>query len=94
MNTSIQAQIQCPFFVNERNKLLCCEGYIDSTCMTTSFPNTEAKISYIETHCFHMDGGECHMAKNLFYKYKKLEEEEIKRKAMNNALNKLSCVKY
>lgn len=82
MSNSIQAQIQCPFFVNERNSLLCCEGFIDSTCMTTAFPNTEAKTAYIKTHCFHIDGGGCCMAKNLYEKYKKIEEDEERKKRL------------
>lgn len=90
MNNSIQCFIQCPFFVNEKNNLLCCEGYVDSTCMTTRFPSRDAQISYIKENCFRMDGGSCHMAKELFNKYKSLEEAEKRRKIQSHLNRKLT----
>ncbi len=81
MNNSIQCFIQCPFFLSEKNNLLCCEGYIDSTCMTTRFPSRDAKTAYIKENCFKMDGGGCYMAKELFDKYRRLEAEENRNKS-------------
>lgn len=95
MNNSLQVHIQCPFFVYERKKLLCCEGYINNTCMTTGFPDEKAQEEYIREHCFHMDGANCPMAKNLFEKYKRIEEAEaLKRyKRAKEMISKYSSVR-
>lgn len=76
MNIPVTAKIQCPFFMSVKNNLLCCEGYIDNTCMTTKFSDEKSKKEYIKKHCFHHNGGECTFAKNLYEKYRILEEKE------------------
>ncbi len=76
MNISLQANIKCPFFMSETKNLLCCEGFIDGTCMTTKFQSTAAKVEHVNQFCINMDGGECYMAKKLYEKYKLLQEKE------------------
>lgn len=76
MNITIRAQILCPFFMTERENLLCCEGFVEGTCMTTKFPDTKSKTQHIRANCFHRDGGSCPMAISLFEKYKAYEEKE------------------
>ncbi len=76
MNYSLETIIRCPFFVGERKNLLCCEGFVTGTCMTTSFPERENKINYIKQNCIKVDGGTCHLAVSLFEKYRKIQEEE------------------
>lgn len=76
MNYSLQTIIQCPFFVSETKNLICCEGFVTKTCMTTAFCTRENKIEYIKEHCVKVDGGTCHLAMSLFEKYQKLHEEE------------------
>ena len=76
MNIAIRAKIQCPFFVTERENLLCCEGFVDGTCMTTKFPDTKAKTRHIKANCFLRNGGKCPMATSLFEKYEKIEAAE------------------
>ncbi len=78
MNISIQARIQCPFFITEKNNILCCEGFVDGTCMTTKFPEIKMKTEHIKNHCFRIDGGKCPLASNLYSKYKLKEEKEEK----------------
>ncbi|MBE6715791.1 MAG: hypothetical protein E7573_02615 [Ruminococcaceae bacterium] len=76
MNIPITAKIRCPFFLSVKNNLLCCEGYIDNTCMTTKFSDEKSKKDYIKNHCFRCDGGGCTFAENLYKKYKAIEEKE------------------
>ncbi len=76
MNYLSEANIQCPFYVKREGKLLCCEGYIDGTCMTTRFKDKYTADQYLFDHCFHKTGGSCPMARNLFEKYRLIEEEE------------------
>ncbi len=78
MNISLQANIKCPFFMNESKNLLCCEGFIDGTCMTTKFRTTDDKNEHIHQFCSFIDGGGCYMASKLYEKYKILTEKEEK----------------
>lgn len=87
MNISIHARINCPFFITEKNNLLCCEGFVDGTCMTTKFPDSKKKTEHIKHNCFKVDGGNCPLATNLYTKYKAIEENEDKlreKKAQSN----------
>lgn len=76
MNYSLDVIIQCPFFVRESKDMLCCEGYISETCMTTSFSTRAQKLRYIYSHCVKVDGGSCYLARSLFEKYKRIHEAE------------------
>lgn len=87
MNISIQARIQCPFFITEKNNILCCEGFVDSTCMTTKFPDVKMKTEHIKSHCFHKDGGTCPLAANLYSKYKLIEEKEDREREKRAKIN-------
>ena len=78
MTNSVSSLIRCPFFHGETKNLLCCEGYIDGTCMTTSFRSRNALLQHISDNCSEIDGGSCPMAKNLYAKYKRLQDEEEK----------------
>ena len=78
MRKSAEAIIQCPFFKKELRNLLCCEGFVEGTCMTTAFSDRKAALDYISDNCTRMDGGSCPMAKNLFAKYEKIRAEEEK----------------
>ena len=76
MSFSAKAIIQCPFFKEEKKNLLCCEGFIEGTCMTTAFRTRENAVQYILDNCVRVDGGSCPMASNLFEKYRKIREAE------------------
>ncbi len=78
MNYSVSAGIQCPFFKHETKNLLCCEGFVEGTCMTTAFKNRSSALQYISENCEKIDGGSCPMAINLFEKYRKIQEAEEK----------------
>lgn len=80
MNIPIEAKIRCPFYTGIKNTVLCCEGIVDNTCMTTKFPSVKERTEYIKSHCFLVDGGQCVFAKNLYEKYKKIEEAEDKKR--------------
>ena len=68
-NKQIEALIQCPFYLREKENTVACEGYIRGTCMITKFPGEKEKRAYMKANCFKPDGGECFMAKSLFGKY-------------------------
>lgn len=92
MNISIRAKINCPFFITEKNNLLCCEGFVENTCMTTKFPDSKKKTEHIKKNCLKIDGGGCPLATSLYAKYKAIEEKEDKlreKKAQNNIRNAL-----
>ena len=76
--TNTEALIQCPFFKHEKRNLLCCEGFVDGTCMTTAFRSRDSALQYISDNCSRIDGGNCPMALNLFGKYQRLREAEEK----------------
>lgn len=91
---SFSAYIQCPFYLENSAKQIRCEGYIGGTCMITTFPARKDMLEYASENCVKMDGGNCVMAKNLYEKYKILEEKEIERAKKrlqmmhSNAVNK------
>lgn len=88
MNIPIEAKIKCPFYQGFRNSVLCCEGIVDKTCMTTKFPSVNARTDYIKAHCFFADGKGCVFARELYEKYRKIEEAED-RKRIKNAISAL-----
>ncbi|MBQ3538088.1 MAG: hypothetical protein IJA39_05850 [Clostridia bacterium] len=88
MNIPIEAKIKCPFYQGFRNSVLCCEGIVDKTCMTTKFPSVNARTDYIKAHCFSADGNGCVFARELYEKYRKIEEAED-RKRIKNAISAL-----
>ena len=71
-NKTVEALVKCPFYVQEKENRIACEGYIKNTCMITSFPDAAQKRAHLRACCFHVDGGKCFFAQSLFRKY---EEE-------------------
>lgn len=78
MRANIDSFIKCPFFQQLEKNLLCCEGFVDNTCMTTKFVDRNATLQYIADNCTKVDGGRCPMAMNLFSKYRAIEEAQEK----------------
>ncbi len=74
---TFSAYIQCPFYMDNSEKQIRCEGYIGGTCMITTFPSRKDMLNHISRYCTRVDGGSCIMAKNLYEKYKRLEDIEI-----------------
>ena len=72
-NKTVEAQIKCPFYVQEKGDIIACEGYIKNTCMITRFPGAAEKKAHLRANCFLENGGTCFMAVSLFRKY---DEEE------------------
>lgn len=89
MRNSVSAVIQCPFFRKEMKNLLCCEGFVEGTCMTTSFADRRSALDYISANCTHKNGGNCPMASKLFEKYSRLhsEQEQAEREWRNKLLS-------
>lgn len=69
MTSDYDAYFKCPFYLRESGKLICCEGVVKNTCISTSFPTPDDKKTHMILCCFKVDGGNCPMAKNLFSKY-------------------------
>ena len=78
MRISIDTIIRCPFFQHFEKNLLCCEGVVDNTCMTTRFCDRNAALDHIAHSCSEIDGGRCPLAQNLFEKYRLIAEENEK----------------
>ncbi len=76
MRFTIDSIIRCPFFLSVDKNLLCCEGFVDNTCMTTKFADRSTALQYISDNCQHVEGGSCPMAMNLFEKYRLIAERE------------------
>lgn len=74
----IDCYIKCPFFQKETSLRISCEGYIEGTCMTTTFSSRKDLISYIMRNCSKFNGGNCIMAKNLYEKYNRIIESKEK----------------
>ena len=68
-NKTVEALIKCPFYMQEKENLIMCEGYVKNTCMITKFSGAARKRDYLRANCFHEDGGACFMAGCLFRKY-------------------------
>ena len=68
-NKTVEALIKCPFYLQENETRIVCEGYIKDTCMITKFPGAAQKKAHFRACCFHEDGGKCFFAKSLFQKY-------------------------
>ncbi|MCH5199226.1 MAG: hypothetical protein J1E34_10025 [Oscillospiraceae bacterium] len=73
-NKTVEALIKCPFFVNEKNNIIACEGYIKNTCMITKFSGAKQKKEHLKKNCYHCTGGACFMAMSLFAKYDKEDD--------------------
>ena len=68
-NKTVEALIKCPFYLQENENRIVCEGYIKDTCMITKFAGAAQKKAHFRACCFHEDGGKCFFAKSLFQKY-------------------------
>lgn len=69
MNKTAECIIKCPFYLNEQEKYITCEGFLQNTCMATKFPSVKYKMQHIKSCCCHESGGACPMAQKLFSKY-------------------------
>lgn len=68
-NKPVEAYIQCPFYLREKENVIMCEGCIGNTCMTTKFSSAKAKKEHLKSCCYLPDGGACPLAKSVFGKY-------------------------
>lgn len=73
MNRRDTDEIRCPFFSHIYRNMIACEGFIEGTCMTTSFPSAAAAKEHTGAYCEKEDGGKCPLALSLYDKYEKLE---------------------
>lgn len=69
-----KADIKCPYFLYFKKDILCCEGLIGNTCMTTRFDSMGNMSKHIKQFCKKEDGGKCPLALNLYDKYERLEK--------------------
>lgn len=86
MNKNIEAFIKCPFYKSEcggKNSMnqkrtparITCEGYHAGTEITMLFNSKNDQRKHIVDNCFSLDGGNCFLARCLFYKYEHPDEE-------------------
>lgn len=70
MSTYQEGHIECPFYLNQDNYCICCEGYIKEVKKNKlSFNRPELKKKYIDKYC-KVDGGRgCLHHKVMSYLY-------------------------
>lgn len=61
-------EIICPFYKDETNDSIRCEGYISDTCLNT-FNDISRKTKHRESYCKTFDYFKCILADSLIEKY-------------------------
>ena len=82
---SVSVFVKCPFFCKEKDNQLRCEGFIEGTSMITRFPSRRDLLYHVSKKCIKVDGGNCVLAKNLYEKYRILEEKERQAELLKDA---------
>ena len=59
MGKSIEANIQCPFYVREKDDFIVCEGVIPNTTATHTFSGVRAKSKWEKEICCINGGRNC-----------------------------------
>ena len=69
MSKSIEAAIQCPFYLEEGKEFIKCEGVFDNTTTTHTFNNDKNKKLYQQDKCCNFNGRNCphHRAVAILY---------------------------
>lgn len=69
MSKSIEATIECPFYLEEGNNFIKCEGMLDKTTTTHTFNNNSDKRNFETTMCGVSGGRKCphHRAVAILY---------------------------
>lgn len=71
MAKSIEKRIECPFYVDEGNKFITCEGVLKGTECMHRFSNNFMKKDYEESVCCSSGGRKCHHYRNLSILYER-----------------------
>jgi hypothetical protein len=69
MSKSFEARIECPFYFEEEDNYIKCEGIINNSLCTHEFPNRETKKEYIANVCSVNCGKKCLHYRNLHTLY-------------------------
>ena len=87
-NKNIEAYIKCPFYKSENcgktfaaggkrtPARITCEGYHAGSEVTMLFRGKADRRKHLVNNCFSVDGGNCFLARCLYFKYAHPEEDE------------------
>ncbi len=65
---------KCPFYLHERQQVICCESVIPNTVMQLSFTHIERQREHQREYCHTMQYERCPQCKAVMQRY--IEEEE------------------
>ncbi len=71
MSKLIEGRIECPFYINEGDGFITCEGVVNGTRCMHQFSNNKIKSSYETTMCCSSGGRKCHHYRNLSLLYER-----------------------
>ncbi len=77
MSKSIEATIECPFYVEEGTEFIKCEGLLPKTVCIHQFVNSKEKREYEKNVCSVNSGKKCKHYRNVHILYD-LNERVIK----------------
>jgi hypothetical protein len=69
MSLTIEAKIECPFYVRFDGQKLVCEGLSKKVKSTTIFDTPEKALLHVKRYCCYMGGRRCTHNKNLWEWY-------------------------
>ena len=59
MSKTIEAQIECPFYIQENTNTITCEGLFENTSCTHKFKTNKEKKKHEKTICSENHGKKC-----------------------------------
>ncbi len=71
MSKLIEGRIECPFYLDEGDGFITCEGVLKNTECKHQFPNNFFKRNYEEEVCCTLGGRKCSHYRNLSVLYER-----------------------
>ena len=59
MSKTIEAQIECPFYIQEKTNTIICEGLFENTSCIHKFKSNTEKRKHENQFCIHNQGKSC-----------------------------------
>lgn len=75
MSKLIEGMVECPFYVKEGEKFICCEGLVGkSSAAVHRFKSDEDKVEYQINYCCVNNGKKCPHYRSLMLLYERGEK--------------------
>lgn len=71
MSKLIERRIECPFYLNEGNRFITCEGILKGTKTTHRFRTNDVKVIYENEVCCCNGGKRCQHFRNVSILYER-----------------------